>query len=272
MINYFWTSIEVGYYHTVQQLSEVIIILSIALDIVLFPTLSEYHSSNNLKGIITTTHKAVRYTSMITIPLIVLIIIFVKPIIYIMLNDAFLPAAPVLIAVIIYSFLLGIMKPYTSLVRGMNKPYSATVIGITICVTNIILNFLFIPQGGLLSSFNMDGAVGAAIATAVSMIIGVIGFQYTAKQLIGMKLLVGHIPRHFIAGGTIASILYFSSSFFTPSVLWYHFIIYAVLGLGLYLLVLILLREFNKQDLQFFLDMIHPTHMMKYIKSELQEK
>jgi O-antigen/teichoic acid export membrane protein len=272
MIGYFCTQTEVGYYWTVQQLSEVIIILSTALGIVLFPTLSEYHATNNFKGLIKTTHQAERYISMVTIPIVVLIIIFAEPIIYFMLSSSFISAAPVLIIIAIYAFILGVMKPYSSLIAGMNKPGVAAKIGITMCTVNIALNYLFIPKGGALTSFGIDGAVGAAIATLISLIIGLFGFQLAAKKMIKMKILNSHIPRHIIAGVGMGLILFFSSELFIPSVYWYHLIGLAMIGLALYFGMLFILKEFKKQDFDFFWNMMHPKEMMKYIKSEMKEK
>ncbi|MCK5031056.1 MAG: polysaccharide biosynthesis C-terminal domain-containing protein, partial [Thermoplasmatales archaeon] len=272
MIGYFCTQAEVGYYWTVQQLSEVIIILSTALGIVLFPTLSEYHATNNFKGLIKTTHQAERYISMVTIPIIVLIIIFAEPIIYFMLSSSFISAAPVLIIIAIYAFILGIMKPYSSLIAGMNKPGIAAKIGITMCTINIALNYLFIPKGGVLSPFGIYGAVGAAIATLISLIIGLFGFQLAAKKMTKMKILNSHIPRHIIAGVGMGVILYYSSKLFVPSVHWYHLIGFSGIGVVLYFGILFILKEFKKQDFDFFWNMVHPKEMAKYIKSEMNEK
>jgi len=269
MIGYFWTSTEVGYYYTVQQLSEVIVILSTALGVVLFPTLSEYHTSKNYKGLIKTTHQAERYISMVTIPVIALIIIFAEPIIFFMLSGSFKSAAPVLIIISIYAFILGIMKPYSSLIAGMNQPVIAAKIGITMCVVNIALNYLFIPKGGLLSIFEIDGAIGAAIATLISMIIGLVWFQLAAKKLTKMKILKSHIPRHIIAGLFMGGLLYYSSKLLLNSIYWYHLIIFSIFGILLYLFILYILKEFKKEDFYFFWNMIHPKEMMKYIKSEM---
>jgi len=269
MIGYFWPQTEVGFYFTVQQLSEVIVILSTALGIVLFPTLSEYHSTNNFKGLIKTTHLAERYISMVTIPPIILIIIFANPIIYFLLNDAFLPAAPVLIIIALYAFILGIMKPYSSLIAGMNKPIISAKIGITMCAINISLNYIFIPREKIFGLSQIDGAVGAAIATLISLIIGLIGFQLAAKKLTKMKIIQTHIPRHITAGIIMGIILYFTSKMLTPSVYWYHLIIYSAIGMLVYFGILILLKEFKKQDFDFFWNMIHPKEMIKYIRSEM---
>jgi len=272
MIGFFCTQADVGYYWTVQQLSEVIVILSTALGIVLFPTLSEYHTANNFKGLIKTTHQAERYISMVTIPLIVLIVIFAEPIIYFMLSGAFKPAILVLRIIAIYAFILGIMKPYSSLIAGMNKPGIAAKIGITMCTVNIALNYLFIPKGGILSPFQMDGAAGAAIATLISMLVGLFGFQLAAKKTINMKILQRHIPLHIIAGVCMGILLYFTSQLLTPSVYWYHLLGYSGIGIMTYFGMIFILKEFKKQDFDFFCNMIHPKKMMKYIKSEMNGK
>ena len=274
MIGYFWTSTEVGYYFTVQQILEVITVLYIAVGTVLFPTISEYHSSNNLEKIKQTTHLAERYISLIIIPPIVVILVFANPLINIILNSAFLPAAPVLIILAIYIFIRSLSYSYGSLIRGMNRPGIALKIGLAICISNIILNYLFIPKEGLLSSIDINGPTGAAIATTISTLIGFLGLRIIVKKFAGLKMWQSHTPRHIIAGLVMGGVLYllaFRTSFF-PVVYWYHLLIFAGLGLAIYLSVLFLLKEFKKQDLHFFLDILHPKEMFKYISSELKEK
>jgi len=271
MIGYFWTSVEVGYYFTVQQVLQLILILSAAVSIVLFPTLSGYHSSKNFGKIKETTHLAERYVSMVMIPPLVLVIVFVNPVIDIMLSSAFLPAAPVLITLSIYAFISGLRMPYASLIGGINRPGVAAKIGFAICVTNISLNYLFIPKSGLLSAIGINGPTGAAVATVVSSLVGFFGLRLAAKKLTGIKLIQNHTPRHIIAGLIMAGVLYYVGSLL-PLIRWYHLLIFAGIGLAIYLGVLFVLKEFKKQDLMFFLDMLHPKEMLSYIKSELKEK
>lgn len=274
MIGYFWTSTEVGYYFTVQQILVMITILYTSVSTVLFPTLSEYHSINNFEKIRETTQLAERYISMVMIPPIVVIIVFVYPVINIMLTSAFLPAASVLIVLMIYAFIFGLRVPYSSLISGINRPGLAAKIGFAICITNITLNYLFIPKWGLLSSFGIVGPTGAAIATLISCFVGFFGLRIAAKKLTGIKLLQSHTPRHIIAGLVMGSVLYFiafRTSLF-PVINWYHLLMFAGVGLGIYLGVLFVLREFRKQDITFFLDMLHPKEMLRYVSSELKEK
>lgn len=271
MIGYFWTSTEVGYYFTMQQILQIILILSSAISIVLFPTISEYHSTKNFEKIEGKVHLAERYISMVMIPAIVLIIVLVKPVISIMLNSAFLPAASVLITLTFFAFITSLNMPYSSLISGINRPDIAAKVGVTICVTNITLNYLFIPEHGLLSSFGVNGPTGAAIATVLSSLVGFFGLRLAAKRLTGIKLIQSHIPSHILAGFIMAGILYWINSLI-PLVRWYHLLVFVGIGLAIYLGVLYAIKEFKKQDLLFFLDMLHPKEMLTYIKSELKVK
>jgi len=209
MIGYFWTSKEVGYYFTVQQILQIFLIISSAIQMVLFPAISEYHSTKNFGEIEEKVHMAERYISMVIIPLIVVVAVFVKPVISIMLSGAFLPAASVLIALTIFAFIAALNMPYFSLISGINRPDIGAKIGVVICVINITLNYLFIPKNGLLSSIGVNGPTGAAVATILSNLVGFFGLRLAAKGLTGIKLMQTNTPRHIIAGLIMAGILYY---------------------------------------------------------------
>jgi hypothetical protein len=140
------------------------------------------------------------------------------------------------------------------------------------CTLNITLNYLFIPKGGTLSSIGIDGPLGAAIATLISLLVGLFGFQFAAKKMTKMKILNSHLPRHITAGVIMGLLLYYPSILFVKSVYWYHLIIFSGVGIVLYFGILFLLKEFKKQDFDFFCNMIHPKKMAVYIKSEINEK
>jgi len=274
MIGYFWTSTEVGYYFTVQRVMEIITILSGSVAALLFPTISQLHSFKNFDKIKQTTRLAERYTSMVMIPPIVVIIVFTYPVINIMLDSSFLPAASVLVTLTIYAFIFGLNMPYNTLITGINRPGVGAKIGFAVCATNIPLNYLFIPETGLLSSFGINGPTGAAVATVISVSVGFFGIRMAARKFTGIKLMQSHTPRHVIAGLVMGLVLYFlafHTSFF-PAIHWYHLFMFAGLGLVVYLGVLFVLKELKKQDLLFFLDLLHPKKMLKYVKSELKEK
>ncbi|MCX6328045.1 MAG: flippase [Bacteroidia bacterium] len=273
MIGYFWTATEVGYYFSVQQILQIILVIFVAFNTVLFPEFSLYNAKKDFEKINKTTRTAERYISMIIIPPAVVIILFVNQVISIMLNSAFLPAASTLVVLTVYALLISLMAPYYSLIAGLNKPGIYAKIGLGICLINITLNFLFIPQWGLLSPLGINGPTGAAVAMVLSIMVGFIWVRFSAKKLTGIHLLQTHTPRHIIAGVVMGLFLYlfvFHTAFFSV-IHWYHLLFFAGLGLVIYLGVLFVLREFTKKDLHFFLDLLHPKEMLSYIKSELKE-
>jgi len=270
-IGYFWTATEVGYYFSLQQILQIILIISAAFNTVLFPVYSEYHAQKNLKKINTTTHLVERYISMVVIPPIVVIILFVKPVISIMLNSAFLPAASTLIVLAIYAVLVSFMAPYNSLVIGVNRPGIYAKIGLVICLINIVFDFLLVPRWGILSFTGINGPLGAAVALVIANTTGFIMIRLAAKKLTGIKLIQNHTPRHIIAGLVMAIGLY-PFTVLLSVLHWYHILAFAIIGLGIYLFILFLLKEFTRKDVDFVLDLLNVKKMWKYVKEEIKKE
>jgi O-antigen/teichoic acid export membrane protein len=274
LIGYFWTSIEVGYYFSLQQILQIILVISVGFNTVLFPAYSGYFAKKDFEKINDTTHITERYISMVAIPPVVVIIVFVNPVISIMLNSAFLPASSTLIVLTLYAFLVSLMAPYYSLIIGVNQPGTYAKIGVGMSLINIALDLLFIPRSGLLSSVGINGPLGAAIAMVLANFVGFIVIRYSAKKLTGIKLVQTHTLRHIFAGAVMGLLLYlfaFRTTFF-PAIHWYHLVFFAGIGLGIYLVVLYVLREFTKKDFRFFLELLHPLEMLRYMVSELKGK
>ena len=273
MINHFWSNIEVGYYFYAQQILQFIIILYLAVGVILFPTISEFHSKKQLSKIISTTRLAERYISMIIIPPIVITMVMVTPLISITISSAFLPASTALIILSVYTLIFSLNRPYATLINGMNRPGITTKIGFAICLVNIPLNLLFIPEWGLLSPLGINGPAGAALATALSVLVGFFGLRFAAKKLSGIRLMQTHTPRHIRAGAVMGVVIYFvayGTNLFSE-IYWYVLAFVSGLGFLAYLGVLYLLKEFDKKDLYFFLDLLRPKEMVKYISSEMKD-
>lgn len=274
MIGHFWSETEVGYYFSIQQILQLIVVLYFAVGTVLFPSISKYHSDKDVDKINKTTLLSERYISMIMIPPIVVMIVLSNPVISTFLSSAFLPAASVLVTLTIYTFIFSLNRPYFALLNGMNKPGITTKIGLVICLVNIPLNFLFIPEKGVLSSIGINGPTGAALATVISVMIGFIGVRIAARKLSGISLLQSHTVRHIIAGLVMGLALYYivyKTNLF-PNVYLYILVFLAMIGLAIYIGVLFLLKEFNKQDFYFFIDCIHPKKMFNYVSDEFKDK
>ncbi len=188
IIGYFWTATEVGYYYSVYQILQIILVISVAINTVLFPAYSEYNANKDVEKIKKTTNIAERYISLVTIPIAVIIILFVNQVISIMLNSAFLPAAPALIALTVYALLSSLMAPYYSLIAGLNKPKLYGKIGLGVGLINIGSNFLLIPQWSPLAFTGIIGPTGAAMSMVISIFIGFVWIRFSAKKLTGIRL------------------------------------------------------------------------------------
>lgn len=271
MIGYFWSAVEVGYYFTVQQISQVIIVLSGSIAIVLFPSLSQHHSNGNYNAINKLVNSSIRYISMVLVPVIVVIFVFSKEIITILLDVAFLPGSSALIVLSLFALVSGLLIPYTCLITGVDKPKIVAKIGVTMCIVNVVLNLLFIPQEGALSIFGIYGATGAAVASLISVIIGFVYGCYEANRLSGIKVINKHTLVHIISGVPTAIFIYVLGTFITI-MSWYHLVTISVLAVVVYSFILIQIKELNKGDLDFFLDTLNIKKMFSHIKGELNDK
>lgn len=271
MIGYFWSAIEVGYYFTVQQIAQVIIILSSSVAVVLFPSLSKSHSLNNYKAIEKTVFQSVRYISMVVVPIIVVIIIFSKEIIIVMLDTAFIPGSNTLVILSLFALVTGLMVPYTCLITGIDKPKIVAKIGVLMCISNVILNLLFIPDSGLLSLFKIYGSTGAAVASFLSVFIGFLYSVLVVKKLTNVKVFNLHTPIHITAGAITGGIIYYVGSF-VSTMYWYHLIMISFICVLVYGGLLIALKEFNRNDLNFFLETLSVRKMLVYVKEEVRGK
>jgi O-antigen/teichoic acid export membrane protein len=274
MIGYFWTNVEVGYYFTIQRILIFVNIFYISVGRVLFPSISKYHTKRNLNKIKSKTKLAERYISMVVLPPIIFVLIFINPFISVVLDSAFLPAAPVLSVLLFLTLINALTAPYINLISGMNRPDILAKINITIFSINILLNYLIIPENGILSGFGINGPTGAAVATVIAFSISFCGYRGFVKKLLDIHLFQTHTPRHLIAGAIMGLSLYYVGYYINifPEIRWYILLLYAGLGLLIYIAVLFLLREFNKKDFKFFLNNLHPKEMFSYIKSEFKNR
>jgi len=277
MIGYFWTSNEVGQYFAVQRITNMVLMVSSAIGIVLFPTISTMHAKhkNNKKMrnklIAKVTYKSERYTSMVTVPLLAVIIIFTIPIIDIYLNSSFRPAAQSMQILAIYTFIATLIVPYRYLVLGMNKPGIVARVVTIGGFSNIVLNLLFIPEDGLLSTIGMAGPSGAAMALMISGLMMLAGFHYYSRRMVKRPLFQKRVLIHILAAAIMAVPMWYVVDYLSP-LSWLYLLLLAPLSICLYILILWAMGEFKKDDFNFFWDTINPMNMFRYMRTEMKEK
>ena len=268
MIQFFWTSTDVGYYSAAQRISLVLTYITTASMTLIFPTISSYHSKGDIEGIRNLSHKTERYLAMVFSPIVAFIFVFSYPICRILFGGKFLSSAPLLIILSFVVLVNAITQPYAQQISGTNRIILAAKLSSVIFFLNILLNLLFIPQEFLGVKLLGMGGIGATLATLFSIIIGSVLFKFYAYKITASKPNL-RILTHLIAALIMGIILYFASNSISI-ISWYYLIFYAIIGLGIYLLALIVFREFTRSDLRFFLNILDPRQMKNYALSEIR--
>ena len=151
-------------------------------------------------------------------------------------SNAYAPAAYPLSILILGMALLAIVLALSAIVQGYEKPGIPTAILSSLLVLDICLHMLLIPRYELL---------GAAIATTTTSFVAVVFLGYVvfkmSKVLIDPKSLF-----KIIIGSTSVYLLALTYSFSGVLLLLYYIVL-----LGIYFLVLLLLKEIDNEDILF---------------------
>jgi len=271
-IQLFWSAAQVGEYFAVFNLSRFLILFASAVGILLFPTISEYNSKNNMEGIRRLTLESERYLSMIVFPIIIAMVILAEPIIHILLSNRYYPAIPVLQILPLFILLEVLARPYQSQLQGMNMPEITRNRVFIMMIVNVLLNLVLIPKD--IKSVGVKlaglGSEGAAIATVISYFIGLIYIRLIAWKKTGIK---GNyrILLHAAAAAIMGYILWNIENVVRIA-RWYELLGVAALGIGLYFAILFVMREFKKEDFELFMDTLNVKKMLGYIKDEMKGK
>ena len=272
LIQLFWASEEVGYYFASLRICEFIVLAGTSMGLLLFPTISEYHSKKSVASIKNVLHLSERYISMLTFPMVMGLIALAGPSAYILLSSSFSPSISVFRILPFFALLYALSIPFNAQFLGMGKPKLARNRVLIMICFNVILNIILIPkdiQSLGIKLFGL-GASGAAIATVVSYLVGLIYCRYFSWRLIKFKFNF-RILLHLFAATIMAVILYWIDvSGVVPIERWYELFVVGVLGLGIYIGILIILREFTRKDFNFIMDTLNIKKMWKYIIKEIK--
>lgn len=275
LIQLFWSAADVGYYFSAFRLSILIVMFAEAIGLLLFPTFSTMHINDDIVGIRRLTSQSERYLSMIVFPMVVGMVILAEPAVRILLSG-WMDVVPILQILTFFVLLDALTRPYASQFIGINRPKIVRNRVIIMVCCNVFLNIVLIPKDIQMLGLNLAGlgARGAAIATVLSYGVSLVYSRIMAWKLTKTK---GN-PRvliHALAAGIMAAILYFilyNLNMIGLITRWYHLVVFSFLGLGIYLGVLLLLREFTKKDFDFFIEVLNIKKMIQYIKDEIRGK
>lgn len=263
-IGYFWDAKEVGIYTAVQAIANMLVVIQNAVTLVLFPAISSEHKIGNLKEIVRLTRDSIRYIVLVLMPIGATITVFSADIIHIILSDEFLVAEYCFIFLTWYYILFSVSNTAAVTIGGTDRPKLGARITLVSAISNILLNFVFVP---------IWGATGAAVATLLSGIAYFVLATYFSRRVLNSNILPFQAVKILAAGGLTMLLFYCIKHAFLPiptEMRIYTLAPVLVALLGFFFLLLYLFREFGKTEIEFFKKATHIKEIGKGIKEEVK--
>jgi stage V sporulation protein B len=180
LIGYFLSAEDVGYYGIAVSLSTLFLIIPQAIQRISYPATSEYWSQNNRQALSGMIDKSMRYSACVLLPLGLGVGFFAKEIVTLLFGQEFIHAVlPFCVLLIIWVIRASTIVPVGGCYSGVGRPDLVLKFSAISAGANIGLNILLIPPFGIL---------GAAIATAVSLLLGSIVFLVLMPRILGVMI------------------------------------------------------------------------------------
>ena len=159
LIGYFLTSAQVGYYGIAMAFSNCFSIIPRAVQVIAYPTTSEYWANKNHGAFQSTIKKSMKYTACILLPIGLGIEFFSKEIVTGIFGDGYIFAVLPLQILLIGTIAANIVGSVGGTLASVGRPDIAMRIAGISAIVNVVLNLIFIPRLGI---------IGAAVASAIS--------------------------------------------------------------------------------------------------------
>lgn len=226
-----------GIYNASLTVARIPYYLFYALTLVMLPSISRTTAQNNFEETTQIMAKTFRLMFIILVPIIILMAVYAEPLIQLFFGHNYSSSIlPMQILVVGVGF-LTIFYVISFALNGAGKVKIPMFIALFGMIANAVLNYFLIARFGI---------TGSAIATSsVSVIITLIMLYYSLEYF-GNFIKIKKTIKVIFAG-----FLLFLFSFLFPPQKWI-FIFWSVILSGIYLGALFLMKEFTRDDLDFF--------------------
>lgn len=268
---YFANTTEVGYYTGAQGFVMILTFVSSIFISLLMPTYSSLFAENRINEVRSLASRVERYISILIMPVGVFIILFSNEIRLLLLGPQFEPSSIILSVLAIGAMFTIFSQPYSSQLLGAGLMKTSVRIGLWVLIIDILLNIVLIPESLFGIKLFGLGGLGAAISMTIATLFGaLLGRFYAFKT-------TNSTPNYKILVHLIAALIPFMllKYFDLNKQLDFNIIIYlfliVILGEILYLAILWIMKELNKEDIRYYLSIMSLSLMRKYLKSEFNE-
>ncbi len=261
--------VQVGYYVGVLGVTYIVGKVAGAAMGVFFPRTSRDVARGELKRVRERLFAAQKYLMIVIIPMVVLVICFSSFIVHITLGRQFLPSARVLQVMAAGTLFRALTQPYSMLIYAVEEHASLIYINLLSCGTMVVASLILVPTELLGREMFGLGALGTSLGMLLSCLVGLVLHMRVASRRAGVGFWVNTIW-YLLAGIAMYAVIQVTESLSGGS-LWITLTLGSALGLASFVGFLALVREVNRTDLDFFMDMIDPRKMVSYTVSELKQ-
>jgi len=192
ILGLFVPSSLVGIYGITWNIASFLIIFSTSISGALFPELSKLSADDRDEQVAGLVEDALSYTGLVTIPGLVGGLLLSNRILRIY-GDEFVQGAQVLALLILSVLFYGYQKQFTNALGGIDRPRAAFKVNSILIAANMTLNVVLVSSLGM---------VGAALASALSSFLSLVGGYYILGRHLGFSVPVAEIARQI--GATVA--------------------------------------------------------------------
>lgn len=250
MLGYFKPSRAVGIYESALPTASMLTIILSSFNYLFMPTVSEMFSKKRINDLKETYKTITRWIFIFSLPILLLILIFSKPILGTLFGSEYTSASFTLSILALGYFYVSFVGPSGNILISIGRPKSLMIVVLTTGILNFILNYFLIQIVN-------PGFLGAGIALSLSFFIGqslslVFVYRYISTHPFTSKYFS---PLIFsIIAGSVAYFLYRTLS--KTIIL---FIIEGIIFFSIYLLGLFYFKGLSDEDLNTFLKIVKKT-------------
>ena len=237
VIGYFMDSASVGVYSAAYGIGGIILMFMGPISVVLYPTILKLWEENKIEEIKTHLEYSMKYYLMLAIPATFGLSLIAKQFLLALTTSQFIYGS-VLIPIIAVSSIFSSFYSINMYILAMVK--KTKIIGMLLMIAaiiNIVLNIIFVPLIGIL---------GAAISTLISFLILSLLMYYLAVSNIKFDLGLNFILKSLFASFLMSFLIFVYNPIEMINVL-----ISIGFSTGVYFGLLILLKGFSKEELEF---------------------
>jgi O-antigen/teichoic acid export membrane protein len=206
LIAFFMSSTDVGIYRTVFQFTTIASFITLAMQVVLFPKISNWNALGEKNKIERTLGRAITFSLLLAVPICVGGWILGDRLLFYLYGTPFVAGTSSLWILLVVQVVNVFMLLFTTTLNAVNYPRESFRITMIGSIANIVLNILFIPIFGIL---------GAAIATCCAMCINALLAFRILSRLMDLHLELNSI-RNIILAALVMGIGVGAFRFFIP--------------------------------------------------------